>query len=1189
MDIYSKLQPKFLLLLFCLIWCFYSSSIKADAEDIRLVQLPVSIDAQVDTQRQEAYLQAKKFLQAADKLLYQGTKTSRQQALINYEKALKIWEELELRPEKATTLLSIGTIYHIENNHQKALEYYLQALAIRRELKNRFEEAVVLGSIANVYFNLDDNLKALEYYNQALSLFRLEQKNEAVSDILMSIGRLYLKVGETQKALDFYNQALSLQRNQNNLNAQSNILQTIGQTYVQLGENQKALKVLNQALEIERKIKNVAGQIDILNLLGTLYISVGETQKAREFFDLVLSLQKTTPGISISSQVLTLMGISGAYSTTGEYDKSLGYLQQAQSLLQQSGNTYAEAEALEQISFIYDRIGQKQKALDSLNKALIIQRKNKYFAREAFTLSNIAAIHESTGDYQKSLDFYNQALALQRQIKERTGEANTLTYIAKVYNLLGEYQSSVQTYNQALDIFQTIQDRSKVAQTLDNIASAYRAAENYQTALDFYNRALQLWREQGAQFQEFSTLTGIIRVYESLKDYPKALDVASQALFLSKKQQNSFLEASALAFLGRVHLSKGDFAQALDLLTQSSQNFEKLSIKNAEANVLSNIGKAYNSLKQHQQAIKNYNRELDLRQQLGDLAGKAETLYNMAIAERDQGNLSASVSNIEKTIKIVEDIRTNLTSQELRTSYFASVQKYYEFYINLLMRLHKQQPSQGYDAKALEVSEQARARSLMDLLKEANVDIRQGVDSKLLEQERALQQEISASEKLRIQLLTNKQNEAQAQALEKKIEELLEQYRQIQAKIRTLSPGYAALTQVEPVRIAQIQSSILDENTLLLEYFLGEERSYVWAVTKKSITAYELPKRADIEAVAQDFLQNLTNPIQRVRTAKAASTLSQIILAPVAKQLKHQRLAIVSDGILQYVPFSALSLPTSPNNNMNPQPLATRHEVVNLPSASTIKILRQQLTRRKTPTKMLAVIADPIFSQDDQRIGHTHQQLSNSNKLISQQQLTRSAGELNINFERLTFTRQEAEQILSLVSPKLRKQAFDFAANRNTAMDNELSQYRILHFATHGILNSIHPELSGLVLSLFDKTGSPQNGFLRLHDIFNLKLSSQLVVLSACQTGLGKQVKGEGLIGLTRGFMYAGSPTLVVSLWNVDDEATAIFMQSFYKKMLQDGLKPTTALRAAQMEMWQSQNYSEPYYWAAFTLQGEWQ
>lgn len=1159
----------------------------ANAINVEIAQKPTTSPQNLSPAQQRAYTQAKQLIEEGDKLLQQGTATSRQQALAKYLEALKIWRKIGDRFEEASALSGIGTLYYLQSDNQKALEYYNQALVIRRELKDRFREGLMLQSIAEAYSNLKDAPKALEYYNQALPILRAQKQPYFEAATLIGIGKVYFNIGETKKALDYYNQALVIQRSTKNLGGQVNVLQIIGRVYTQYGEPQKALESFNQALEIQRQQKDLVGQSETLTAIGTLYFSLGNNQQASEYFSQALEIQQRLPQPDLSSQSVTFMSLGLTYLAVDDYQKALDYLNQARSLMQKSGNRYAEAEVLTQISIVYDRLGQNQQALDSLNQALKLQRENKDPARVASTLNSIAEIYTSFGDYQKALDFYNQALTLQRQVSDLLGEAGTLSYIAKLYNLLGDYKLSIETSNQALEKFRTVGDRSKVAQTLDEIAGVYRLAADYQKALDYYNQALKLWREQSALFQEFATLTGMIRVYESLKDYPQALDTANQALSLSRKQQSSFSEATALAYLGRVYLASGDYQKALDFSTQAALRFQKLNIPTAQANILGNIGKVYKSLKQPQQAIANYNQELKLRRNLGDRTGEAETLYNMAVSERDRNNLEAARTQIESTIKIVEDIRTRVTSQDLRTSYFASVQKYYEFYIDLLMQLHKQQPSKGYNALALQASERARARSLLDLLTEANADIRQGVDTKLIATERSLQQKLDALEKRRLKLLSGDNTKAQAQKLEQETETILEQYRQLQAKIRATSPRYAALTQPQPLSLQQIQSSVLDDNTLLLEYSLGEERSYLWAVSNKNITSYELPKRTDIEAAVQQFRQVLISPISKTKPAAAANTLSQLILAPAAQQLGQKRLLVVADGALQYVPFAALNTPT-PQNSSNYQPLALNHEIITLPSASTVAVLRQEITGRKTAPKALAVIADPIFSPNDERVKGRTSSPQNSSQNLDLQQLDRSARVANISFERLPFTRQEAETILTLVPTKERKQAFDFAANRAAATNAELSQYRIVHFATHGILNSQHPELSGVVLSLFDETGKPQNGFLRLHDIFNLKLPAELVVLSACETGLGEDIKGEGLIGLTRGFMYAGSPRVVVSLWSVDDQATSELMKKFYSFMLQDGLKPAAALRSAQIEMWRNPSYQSPYFWAAFTLQGEW-
>ena len=333
-----------------------------------------------------------------------------------------------------------------------------------------------------------------------------------------------------------------------------------------------------------------------------------------------------------------------------------------------------------------------------------------------------------------------------------------------------------------------------------------------------------------------------------------------------------------------------------------------------------------------------------------------------------------------------------------------------------------------------------------------------------------------------------------------------------------------------------------------------------------------------------------------------------MLLGPAASLLATKRLLIVADGALQYVPFAALPAPKDEQRGMKDEranilhrssliahPLIVDHEIVSLPSASVLAALRETAGRQAT-TRTVAVLADPVFQRDDPRFGQAlagkPSATTAMNSTASSQipdAVMRSAEESGLkDFVRLHFTRAEADAIVRLVPASQRLEAVDFLANRTTATSPDLSQYRIVHFATHGLINSQHPELSGIVLSLVDAKGQPQNGFLRLYEIYNLKLNADLVVLSACQTALGKEIKGEGLIGLTRGFMYAGAPREVASLWRIDDRATAELMSRFYRGMIKDGLTPAAALRVAQISMWQEKRWTAPHYWAAFTIQGEW-
>jgi CHAT domain-containing protein len=519
--------------------------------------------------------------------------------------------------------------------------------------------------------------------------------------------------------------------------------------------------------------------------------------------------------------------------------------------------------------------------------------------------------------------------------------------------------------------------------------------------------------------------------------------------------------------------------------------------------------------------------------------------------------------------------------------------------------------------RAFEVAERSRAQSLRELLAGAGVDLRRGVDPQLLERERALQRALEEQSNRRVRLLGGRYTEEELAAADKDAAQALRDYQRLESEIREASPAYAALTRPQPLRAPEIQRELLDPDTLLLEYVLGDERSYLWCVTPSALTSHVLPKRAEVEAAAQEVYRLLTARNQpagaerapqrrtRLRDAdaryrRAAAALTRMVLGPVAEQLQGKRLLIVADGALQYVPFEALPAPDAPE-----EPLVVRHEVVYLPSASALAMLRRDRPDRRAGSKTVAVLADPVFDRSDPRVATSPKARPPEPRVSKSaagpaseaawgaEQLVRSLRDVGRGGEgglpRLRFTRREAEAILAVAPSDGRLKAVDFMASRATVTSAALREYRLIHFATHGMLDSVHPELSGLVWSLVDERGSPQNGYLNLQDVYNLDLPAELVVLSACETGLGRSVSGEGLVGLTRGFMYAGARRVVASLWKVDDVATAELMGRFYRAMVREGQRPAAALRQAKVDMWKQGDWRFPYYWAAFEMQGEWQ
>jgi CHAT domain-containing protein len=489
------------------------------------------------------------------------------------------------------------------------------------------------------------------------------------------------------------------------------------------------------------------------------------------------------------------------------------------------------------------------------------------------------------------------------------------------------------------------------------------------------------------------------------------------------------------------------------------------------------------------------------------------------------------------------------------------------------MQMHLRAPDAGFDALALQASESARARGLLEMLEEARAGIRDGADPALLARERDIRKLLNDKAAAQTRLLSSRPKPEQTAALAREIEELTGQMHQLELEVRASNPRYRALVEPATPSVEEIQQ-LLDEDTVFVEYALGDPRSYAWVVRRGSLRSFVLPRRDAIDALARRVHALLSaRPGAKSEVEPALAELSKIVLRPIAQELRARRVVIAAEGALQYVPFAALLAPSSR------APLIAGHEIVTIPSAATLALLRRG-EDRTPPEKTLLVLADSVFSSDDPRLERA--------AAVS----SRVSSELRESLERmqrLPFTRLEADSIAQFVPATSRKKALDFDASRETAVGDEARRYRIVHFATHAVLNSQHPELSGIVLSLFDRNGRPQDGFVRLHDVYRLRLPADLVVLSACQTALGKEIKGEGLIGLTRGFMHAGVPRVVASLWKVDDRATAELMRRFYEGMLGPRkLPPAAALRAAQLDMSKTAMWRQPYYWAGFLLQGEW-
>jgi CHAT domain-containing protein/tetratricopeptide (TPR) repeat protein len=945
---------------------------------------------------------------------------------------------------------------------------------------------------------------------------------------------------DLEHALARFEAALPLWRSLGDKVEESHTLGAMSDVYIALGDNPKAVDSLTRALSLARAAGDSALEADILTSLGVA-VSFREPKKALEYLESGVKMSRFAADRNL--EAVALSDIGSVYMLMGDPRRALDYAVDALAIKRTVGDRQGELSVLANLGTVYFALGDSHKALDTFREVLPIRRERHDRRGEGAALYYIGTSLLRLGDLDQALESFQEALPVIRQAGDRRSEGRVLTNLGRLYLQIGQPQEALTIFEQAT-------------------AHAYLQLGDAERALEYDRQALNIQREVSDKHGEGLALADLGGVYAFIGDEQKAQETYRQALPLLRGSSDQGGEADTLNRLGDLLQKDGNAQAARPFYERALELATAIDDRHRRAIIEARLGATLLILGEKQQARESLSDALMQLASMGDRLEQSIALYQMARLECDGKNWDEAGKYLDQALETDEQIRASVIGSELRSAYFGTVLDQYDLRVRVLMELHRQHPQAGYSVRAFETAERGRARTLLDLLGESHAGIRQGVDPALLRDERILAARLHSKTTRQIELLT-KSDRAGAAVVEQEIRPMTVRYREMEARILAASPRYAAFTEPEPLKLEQLQKDLLGSPVLLLEYSLGDERSFLWAITGTTFHSFELPKRSVLEALAHRVYSTMSTPDAN-RDVEALAEISRALMGPVAKELGTKRLVIVAPGALQYVPFAALPSPLDPK-----EPLIVGHQIVNLPSASTMALLRRD--PGASSSKVLAVLADPVFSVDDPR-------LANSG----------AAQPDKPGLQRLTFTRREAESILALLPRSSTFSALDFDASRSTVIGGALSQYRFVHIASHGLVNPIHPELSSIALSLVDRAGHPQDGFLQTTDIYNLKLNADLVVLSACQSALGKEVRGEALVGLTRAFMYAGAPSVMASLWTVSDRSTAELMTRFYQGMLVGKLRPAAALRDAQISMWKDSRWTRPYYWAAFTLQGEW-
>lgn len=773
------------------------------------------------------------------------------------------------------------------------------------------------------------------------------------------------------------------------------------------------------------------------------------------------------------------------------------------------------------------------------------------------SLTLLGAALFDQGELRQAGRCFEEALRLRRAAGDTAGEATLLHNLGHVRQLLGEPDLALELYEESLARWQEHGDDERVTDTLHNLGALELALGRPEEALDRLREAESAAIRWGNDRTRTGTLLYVGRALHELGAHDRARASFERALALAKRRGYRREIGLALSDLGILARKQGDLETARHRHEEALPIFGELKDRTAVGANLTNLGAVDVAAGDLEAAGERFAAAYPYL--AGDVAPwiRAENLLGQARVAARLGRPEAARVAAEAAVALVDSPRLRLGSLALTASYSATLQPYFEVWVDGLMALHGREPAAGWDRRALEAAERARARSFLAAAALAREEPSR-VSGSLAGAATVLQRRLDALAAERLEHERHGGPPAFVAALDKEIRGALAALDRLDRRFRAADPRRAALTRLEPLTTTQLQRH-LPPDAALIEIELGTARSYVWLLTADGVVSRELPGRLELESAAHRAYELLTRSHRReaeVSARRALCRVSGTLLGPLADALAgRRRLLIVAEGALLYLPFAALPEPAALDAGgcLGAPPLAAHRVVTQLPSASLLAALDTPPIGRQWKGEMAAV-GDPVFA---------------------------SGGP----YKRLPFSRQEAEAALAL-APGRSLAALGVSANKEAVLSGRLAGFRRVHFATHALVAPRHPELSGLVLSTLDEAGRPRDGFLRAHEIAALDLRADLVVLSACRTALGVEMPGEGLVGLTRSFFEAGARSLLVSLWSVDDRSTAELMRRFYSELFGTGRDPAAALALAQASLASEPRWRAPYHWAGFVLQG---
>jgi CHAT domain-containing protein len=926
-----------------------------------------------------------------------------------------------------------------------------------------------------------------------------------------------------------------------------------------------------------------------------LELLLGNYQEARLNLKRALKIDASHNYPADKIKTLSILAIVSLKS--GKIDRGKIYLNQAQILIESTNDISAQAMFAFSSAEFYEIQSKFGKALEFYQKSSNLWKESGDSRRAAYALVNCAYAYMTLGDPLSGLNKVKEAEIHFQEINDTRGLAGSRIASGHLYNAMDEKQLALDSYKTAEKLFPADIGFLEKARLYNGIGLIYEDYGEWKSSFDYRLKALELFRQENYPYGQIATLPSLISLSNRINDPVSATEYFFETQKLSARLNDTYYLAIALRLMGDYHFKKFSNSKALDLYLKSLKTLKKTGLKYEIAYIEDKLGTIYERLGERQKAVNYYESSLEKSRSILNKFTEANTTYNLSRIKSLENKNEDALKLINSSIEITEKLSSDFLNSKLTSNYFSNVFERYELYINLLMKMHKQSPNENYAIRALQAAEKSRARSMLENLRLSEANFNKDADPETIRREKEIRNLHNLKADKLTDALSRNSDQSEIQKLSDEIRILENELEETKAELKQNSPIYSAIKNPEPFNTTDFQDRVLDDATLLLEFSLGKNESFLWLIGKNFTESYVLPPRAQIESRVESLRiliesrgmlkdETIENYLARLTAAETlyaqeAQIFSDELLGQIRDKIKEKRLIIVPDGKLHYFPIAALPLPHSNDN----QPILLSNEIIYEPSASMLTLLIQTERQQSAATKNLLVFSDPIFSIQDERIVNQASNKSAPETTSIQPEKLNFAQSLS-SLSRLNASQAEADSIVQIIGDSASAAFTGAAATREQFLSQPVSEYKIIHFATHGLIDEAHPQLSGIVLSQFTETGETRNGVLRLQDIYGLNLAADLVVLSACETGIGKEVKGEGLASLNNAFMQVGAKSVLSSLWKVDDYATVELMKHFYKSLADGDLSAAQALRQAQIKLRENPRYQSPFFWAAFNVQG---